>query len=117
MARITGAPEPHFVKRPPSPKDLRTKLSLCIPNGTRLSTSKLIVLVVIIMTIVGLRVLSTVYIFRDIKPPYFFPAPFFSAGLKSREIADICRLVKINWYFDFTNKICSRVNYLRILVV
>ena len=62
MARITGAPEPHFVKRPPSPKDLRTKLSLCIPNGTRLSTSKLIVLVVIIMTIVGLRVLSTVYI-------------------------------------------------------
>ena len=62
MARITGAPEPHFVKRLPSPKDLRTKLSLCIPNGTRLSTSKLIVLVVIIMTIVGLRVLSTVYI-------------------------------------------------------
>ena len=102
MARITGAPEPHFVKRPPSPKDLRTKLSLCIPNGTRLSTSKLIVLVVIIMTIVGLRVLSTVYILFVTSNHHFF-----SAGSKSREIADICRLVKINWYFDFTNKICT----------
>ena len=42
-----------FEKKPPSPKDLRIKLSLCIPNGTRLSTSKLIA-VVIMMTIVGL---------------------------------------------------------------
>ena len=90
MARITGAPEPHFVKRPPSPKDLRTKLSLCIPNGTRLSTSKLIALVVIIMTIVGLKVLSTVYInlVHDIKPPIFLTkylfVVVFSAGSKSR---------------------------------
>ena len=95
IAQITGAPEPHFVKRPPSPKDLRTKLSLCIPNGTRLSTSKLIVLVVIIMTIVGLRVLSTVYIlFVTSNHQFFFNKIFilvcFMLDRKVDQMADIC---------------------------